>query len=710
MNWSIIHLSHFLLLRHLGLYLSFYLGVLTAVFGCNEAVAQDTPQPQTDAPQAQTEIAGQIQSENILSYTPEFFADARPSSAFDMIQRIPGFSYDGGNNNIRGFAGSSGNVLVDGAAPSTKSISLSDFLRRIPPENVERIDLIRGGAPGIDMQGQSVLANIIQRDAASTTGSVRVQANFFGGTVGRSLQADMSRRDSTLTVSGNLEIANEKNNFGSSTAAITRLDSTGAIRDSGPQIGDHYNRDYKGALTLESHYNPGTIIANIGVDLSKDNNRDTTIRTTPLGITSTSLNTEVSKHDEFEASLDYQRDIGPIRFHALALKNYQVSSDASASVQSSGNSASNTKTETGESIIRSTFAGDYSDWLTIETGAEGAINSRYQGQTQLIGGAVLTVPNSNVRIEEKRGELFSTANVVFSPDFRTEFGVRYEASTIKQSGDTNKSKFFSFVKPRVIFTYDVTDTTQLRMRVEREVGQLNFGSFVASSDLVNGTVTAGNPNLEPERSWVYEGVIDQRFWSKGAFTATFTHSEVEAINDRIPIYSPTGVFDAPGNIGRGTRDRVKLELSIPLDSIGLVNGTLKPNVNWRDSKVTDPLTGVTRRSSGDNLINGGFTYTQDINALNSTLTVNGRFESARWSYRLRELSQSGQDFQLDVSWDWKITPDLLLNVRAQNFLPRERFRNRTFYSISRGDGTISGYENSITPFEPSFDISLRQSF
>ena len=96
----------------------------------------------------------------VLSYDAAFFAEARPNTAYDMIGRLPGFSFtDVGS--ARGFAGTAGNVLINGERPTSKTDSLQSVLTRIPAGNVERIDLIRGGAPGIDMQGQTVVANVI---------------------------------------------------------------------------------------------------------------------------------------------------------------------------------------------------------------------------------------------------------------------------------------------------------------------------------------------------------------------------------------------------------------------------------------------------------------------------------------------------------------------------------------------------------------------
>src|SRR5258708_668248 len=100
--------------------------------------------------------------QGISVYPASFFTDARPATAYDMVSRWRGFSLDPGWSE-RGLAGPAGNVLVDGARPTAKTDDLSSILQRIPAANVERIDVIHGGAPGIDMQGQTVVANVVTR-------------------------------------------------------------------------------------------------------------------------------------------------------------------------------------------------------------------------------------------------------------------------------------------------------------------------------------------------------------------------------------------------------------------------------------------------------------------------------------------------------------------------------------------------------------------
>ncbi|HEY0437174.1 MAG TPA: TonB-dependent receptor plug domain-containing protein, partial [Phenylobacterium sp.] len=119
--------------------------------------------------QAAAVVAAPADQPGVVSYPPAFFAAQNPGSALDMIGRLPSFSLDTGAN-VRGFEGAAGNVLINGQRPSSKADGLDTILQRIPAGKVERIDVIRGGAPGIDMQGKTVIANVILKSGGGTRG------------------------------------------------------------------------------------------------------------------------------------------------------------------------------------------------------------------------------------------------------------------------------------------------------------------------------------------------------------------------------------------------------------------------------------------------------------------------------------------------------------------------------------------------------------
>ena len=115
--------------------------------------------------------------QSTVSYPYSFFAAQQPNTAMDMIMRVPGFTFDDGSS-VRGFAGAAGNVLINGQRPASKSDDLNSILIRTPASQVERIDVIRGGAPGIDMQGKAVVANVILKKGAGFNGVAAVAATW----------------------------------------------------------------------------------------------------------------------------------------------------------------------------------------------------------------------------------------------------------------------------------------------------------------------------------------------------------------------------------------------------------------------------------------------------------------------------------------------------------------------------------------------------
>ncbi|MFM2411218.1 MAG: hypothetical protein RL481_2046, partial [Pseudomonadota bacterium] len=141
-----------------------FAGILLAATVPQSAAAQDAPLIAVDGKQ---------------EFPPEFFAAFTPVTAFDMVQRIPGFSIDGGDGR-RGFGENAGNVLIDGDRPSTKSDDIFTLLKRIPASEVERIELIeQAGADG-ETQGKGQVVNIIRKQSAKVSGTFA--ANMLVGT------------------------------------------------------------------------------------------------------------------------------------------------------------------------------------------------------------------------------------------------------------------------------------------------------------------------------------------------------------------------------------------------------------------------------------------------------------------------------------------------------------------------------------------------
>src|SRR5690606_17986731 len=203
------------------------------------ALAQ-TPAP---APVADTAQRG------VLVFTPDFFTDQRPNTALDMVERVPAFSVDDGDGS-RGFEGSVGNILINGSRPASKNDTGSAVLGRTLAAQVDRIELIRGGAPGIDMQGYAVVVNVITRTEASRQSVFTANATLFDG--GRDLYggsyqftAREGERTWGVTLSDGMSMS-DANGVGT----VVRRDASGTVL----RREDYWNDQYGGSTSIRGNF------------------------------------------------------------------------------------------------------------------------------------------------------------------------------------------------------------------------------------------------------------------------------------------------------------------------------------------------------------------------------------------------------------------------------------------------------------------------
>ena len=170
--------------------------------------------------------------------------------------------------------------------------------------------------------------------------------------------------------------------------------------------------------------------------------------------------------------------------------------------------------------------------------------------------------------------------------------------------------------------------------------------------------------------------------------------------------------DGPGNIAKAINDEFKLDLSLPLDRAGLADGLFKISGLWDDSRLKDPVTGVTRPISNVRDRDITFTYQQDIRAWNSSLTL--AFNPAAWSqptYRIAQISEVRLlTPYLELDWDYKPRPDLDIQVQADNFIPYHIEIEQDNYGGPRNLSPLSQVLDVHNVSEPRLYLQLRKSF
>ncbi len=207
------------------------------------------------------------------------------------------------------------------------------------------------------------------------------------------------------------------------------------------------------------------------------------------------------------------------------------------------------------------------------------------------------------------------------------------------------------------------------MRVEREVGQLNFDNFTASAaTLGGGSVHGGNPNLNPQQAWVVEAAYDRRFWGAAQVTLTGRHYWLKDVEDHVP--DPTGSFDTPGNIGAGEKNELAVNLNLPTDKLGLKRGVITATGTWRASSVTDPTTGRKREISGLHHFDSEIHFTQGLPRWKSTWGIDIFGAWRETYYRFNEIDTDRLKTWVAFHIEYKPRPDLALRFEFDNATAR----------------------------------------
>jgi len=637
------------------------------------------------------------ETQGVIPYPASFFAAAQLNTAHDMVVRLPGFVLDEGSG-VRGFAGAAGNVLIDGERPTTKSDDLVSLLRRIPAGTVERIDVIRGGAPGIDMQGKTVLANVVRKTGASTTGLISIVNQFvYDGRNSPGIRLEAARRGDGKALEGSLVMAAFTDD-GVGDGELVQRDASGALIDRARIESEGDGGQYVGTAAYETPLAGGKFRVNGRAFFQRFYfGEHDTFELSPV----VAKDRELEERLETEIGARYGRDLGPrTKLETLFIQQWK-SQDFDLRFQAGGDEElySNART-LGETIGRASVNFRQSDTLSFEGGGEGAFNWLESETDYSVNGGLVALPAANVRVEEKRAEVFGTATWKPWSVLSLEGGLRYEYSQIMSEGDVSLEKSLQFAKPRLVATWSPNEANQLRARVEREVSQLNFGDFVSSSQISNGgSVTTGNPDLNPQQAWVAEVAYERRFWGSGAVTLTLSHYELTDAIDRAPVVvvascplvgvvpdltSPACTrFDQPANIGDGSKDQAQLDFSLPLERLGLKGATVRGFVVWRDSEVVDPTTFDPRRISGERPVEWELHFTQDVplRKFNWGVDVFGAWEETYYRYNRVETTKL-RTFVVPFI-EYKPRPDMMFLAQLQNFTQRDLIRVQDSYAGPR---------------------------
>ncbi len=676
--------------------------------------AIDDESSETGSTGATTDSAGlAVAGQN---YTAADFARFSPNSALDMVNQIPGFTIQRGDDR-RGLGQGGDNVLINGERVSGKSNDAVTTLGRISAANVVRIEV--RDAASLDIPGLSgQVVNVV----AESTG---ISGNFAWNPQFRPRITNPRLTSAEISVSGTqgaidytLSLSNTDDSFrGGAEGPELVVDPGGTIIGRHEEIAT-FSGDRPQLSGTFRYDGPGSSVGNLNLSYERRYFRgsEDSIRTGQGMPDRTRFFRDREDEWNFEVGGDFEFALGPGRLKLIGLRQFERSpfrtsliTDFVDGTPSIGDLFERTLDE-GEWIGRAEYGWEMGgDW---QVAVEGALNTlEVSSQLSALDAngnfQPVVLPNSNSRVEEERAEINITYGRPLSDSLTLQTSIGGEYSTIMQNGTNGLTRSFYRPKGFLSLAWQASENLDIRARVEREVGQLNFSDFVASTNLGSDSQDAGNPNLVPPQSWNFEIEATQQLGAFGSITARVYYEKISDIVDQIPL-SPTA--EAPGNIDSANRYGIEWNSTFNFDPLGWTGGRLDIELNLQRSRVRDPLTGVRRSISNDMQRDIEIELRHDIPQTDWAWGLEYEVYREAPGLRLTQINdfRTGAPF-VGAYIEHKDVFGLRVRGGVYNILDRDEYFTRTFF-VDRRDGPVAFVEDRTREFGPIFSFQISGSF
>ena len=671
--------------------------------------------------------------DNKIVYEKDYFEQFNITNANDALKRIPGVesigsrnseNYEPGGSRKRGFGSSGTQILINGERQSSKSNSIIKTLERINADSLIRIEVIRGSEAGLDVRSDGVIVNIIADSSLSkSSGTWSTALGFLtsGDSNWRGTASWATKIKNTDLVLG-LERIGDLNSRKYNEFTVDQEQSLLYLRLRETieyQSGNRINLDLNSKINDKNTLRINTLVWFDG----KENSPQIQEYFLPTDIKNENFYKKINwdrkeNNDGWEFGGDWEHQINKNNSFKLRVVLTEENEDQidisflDDTINSYKNSSETNNRKENERIIRLSFNKLIGKSSSLEYGVESAYNKldRTFNLIYLDSDGKQTsagLINTSGEVEEDRYEGFLSYNLPLSNKIRAELALNYEWSEISQSGDVNLSREFQYWKPRIDLKWDYKENRQLRLNIERNVGQINFDDFISSFDQFEETIRAGNPDLKPETSWELKLEHEWRLPNDGGvITLKGLASEIDGPVDRLPIDGYAGI----GNLGSGERTQARIDGSIRINEL-LKGGVFRFMGYLQSTEVNDPVTNIKRDFSWYKRWETMIGIRQDVPGGKYNWGIMYRSQSQFNIYDPYLWGRFAEDPTLGFGFTAKLNPKLNLNFMVKKMLDTNYgFGRKRIYAGFRSNEDLLIQENFDVNEHNFFKIQLEGTF
>ncbi|MAJ54438.1 MAG: hypothetical protein CBC67_00330 [Gammaproteobacteria bacterium TMED107] len=671
-------------------------------------------------------------------YESGFFDQYNPITASDMLDRIPGVNVFGGNRGGGGRGlGTGGNILINGQRIAGKDNSARDQLDRIFAAEVERIEIIRDTSGELNVRGAGEVINIILLALPSRS----------------STQVELVQRlnhDDTYEIGGNVGWSTQIGNFQalvnaeSSPNYENRDNREVRVTPGGEVLGTLFEENVRDqdrrSLSTNMSYGLGAHRMQLNAQLQQGDfpraiQRDFVDFIDGVGIESTQEERINNDESNWEIGGDYEYSFTKSsRLAVLFVTNNEIRNSirerfiADQSTEPlSKNLFIDSQRERSEFIVQSNYNFSLSAEQSVRVGFERAITELdsalfiaspfgTEPASDQYGGLSLlaSASNAGTSVKETRYEGFAFHNWTINDKSSLESSVVYETSEIAQTGELSKIRDFQFWRPTFDYRYNFADNFRFRGTVRRNVSQLSFSAFAATANDEDRDIDgfAGNPELEPETSWSYEGELEYRLPNDAGVLATRVfYTDIDNQIGRInATVDPDRPVSATGNVGPAKEYGWFTRASLRLIQFNLPNAIVSGRMGLFDSEILDPFINQKVRTGGRAFAN--LNFRQDVTSINLSYGIDyshpvwGGYYNIDIVTRTRNDRQRSLDLFVQKIWfeDW------VFRLETDNTLDASQCRYRERYDGTTIDGNIALIQDSCSSRYRRWILSVQTTF
>ena len=702
----------------------------------NSLAQESTPslQPATNPVAATSEE----DANSTVVYSAESFAQYSPVTAKDMLDRIPGVSLrnGGGGGGDRGL-GSGGNLLINGQRIAGKDNSASDQLERITAAEVERIEIIRDTTGALNVRGASEVINVILvavESRSSTTVELVKRLNHddkfeTGGSVAWSQQIGNFQALVNLRSRPNYENRdNREVRLGPDGELLGTLFET-TIRDK-----DEQSFSTNLSYSLGPHRMQLNALVSEG-DHPRPVRRDFVDFTNAGVINSIQEEQVENEESNWEVGGDYEFNFeNGSRLAVLFVANNEIRNSVRerfeadpAEIGLSKNLFIDSMREISEFIVQTNYNFSLNEGQSLRVGFERAdtrldssllIGSSFgtEPPSESVGGLspLSSITNPGTKVQEIRYEGFAFHNWTLSDRSSLESSIVYETSEISQSGAVSKTRDFQFWRPSLDYRFNIADNFRFRATIERNVSQLSFSSFAATSNDEDRDLNAlaGNPELEPETSWGYEAELEYRLPNDGGvLSSSIGYTDIDNYIGRInATVDPSQPLSATGNVAPAKRWSMFNRASIRLNRFNLPDAILGVTVGLFDSEITDPFLQTEQRLGGRGFV--GLNFRHDITSLGLSYGID--YSHSIWGGQkdidIQTITRNDRERSLDLFVSKVWFEDWTFRLETDNTLDASRCRFRQRFDGTTIDGSLALIQDSCSSRYRRWTLSVQTTF